>query len=73
MIIHENYSTTTHDSDIAIMILSTPFEYNKYVRPACLPEPNFVPQGGSKCIISGWGKTERGQKFLSSKFIIKNA
>ena len=61
LIINENYSESNHDSDIAIMILVSPFSHNKYVRPACLPEPDFEPRGGAKCIISGWGKTEKGE------------
>ena len=48
-----------HDSDIAILKLSSPLTFNAHVRPACLP-PNqdFSPEnveGNVKGVISGWG------------------
>ena len=58
------------DNDIAVMVTGSPFEYTEYVRPACLPEsaafnPLKLKSSSDitdvrKCIISGWGTTEKG-------------
>ena len=39
-------------NDIAIMIVKKPFKYTDYVRPACLPSPDFTFNNG-RMIISG--------------------
>ena len=47
-----------HDSDIAILKLSSPLTFNDHVKPACLP-PNedFYPEneGNVRGVVSGWG------------------
>ena len=52
--------------DISVMVVSTPFEYTDYVRPACLPDTSGFKitkarERKPRCIISGWGTTEKGQ------------
>ena len=46
------------DSDVAIIKLSSPLNFNSDVRPACLP-PNqsFYPEndGKNNAVASGWG------------------
>ncbi|CAG5076768.1 Oidioi.mRNA.OKI2018_I69.PAR.g8540.t1.cds [Oikopleura dioica] len=49
------------NNDISIMVTDTAFQFNDYVKPACLPPKNFKPVGGD-CIISGWGHTSSGGK-----------
>jgi len=34
----DSYNPLNYDSDIAIIVLSSPVEFNFYVRPACIPE-----------------------------------
>ena len=41
------------------MVTDSAFEFNDYVKPACLPPRNFKPVGGD-CIISGFGHTSQG-------------
>ncbi|CAG5076771.1 Oidioi.mRNA.OKI2018_I69.PAR.g8541.t1.cds [Oikopleura dioica] len=47
------------NNDIAIMVTDTAFQFNDYVKPACLPPKNFKPVGGY-CFISGWDHTASG-------------
>ena len=61
VIIHENYNTNTIDNDIAILKLKTPLKFNDNVRPACLPQDNFVPENfGGIGVVSGWGTLTEG-------------
>jgi len=62
-IIHPDYNARRVMNDIAIMIMKKPFKYTDYVRPACLPSPDFTFNNG-RMIISGTGDTT-GNKDLS--------
>jgi secreted trypsin-like serine protease len=57
VIAHPNWSGRTLDYDIALFKLAKPVMFNKYVKPACLPEKELAPNTKSKCYITGWGKT----------------
>ena len=46
-------------NDVAVMNLAEPFYYTEYVRPACLPSPNFTFDNG-RMIVSGTGNTDQG-------------
>ncbi|XP_077871099.1 ovochymase-1 [Ictidomys tridecemlineatus] len=57
IIVHEDFDIVTYDSDIALIQLSSPLEYNSVVRPVCLPhsmEPLFSSE---ICTVTGWGST----------------
>lgn len=50
------------EHDIALLITKTPIQYNEYIRPICLPDPekdiiksNKYQQ--SSCFVAGWGNT----------------
>lgn len=57
---HDQYDSMTTYNDIALIKLSKPVMFNKYVQPACLPTGN-VPVG-SKCYITGYGHTSAKSK-----------
>uniref|UniRef100_A0A8C9Q841 Peptidase S1 domain-containing protein n=1 Tax=Spermophilus dauricus TaxID=99837 RepID=A0A8C9Q841_SPEDA len=44
-------------SDITLMQLHVPVNFNSHVLPACLPESSTKPDPKSSCWISGWGMT----------------
>ncbi|KAM5156200.1 serine protease 40-like [Callospermophilus lateralis] len=44
-------------SDITLMKLHVPVNFNSHVLPACLPESSTKPDPKSSCWISGWGMT----------------
>ncbi|CAF0998247.1 unnamed protein product, partial [Brachionus calyciflorus] len=39
--VHEGYSTESALNDIAIIKLSRPVEYNRFIQPSCLPNPKI--------------------------------
>lgn len=64
VICHAGYDRANLKNDIAIMRLSAPLRYNRYVRPICLPSEftagrNFHrgPPPGTICTAVGWGAT----------------
>jgi secreted trypsin-like serine protease len=56
--IHPTYNATEHVDDIAILLLSSPFNLTKYVQLACLP--GVQPQPNDTVIIAGWGSAVYG-------------
>uniref|UniRef100_A0A8C5RB16 Transmembrane serine protease 13 n=1 Tax=Leptobrachium leishanense TaxID=445787 RepID=A0A8C5RB16_9ANUR len=54
---HEDYNTNTDDFDMALMRLRSPFAYTASIQPACLPMVGQTFNPGTKCWISGFGKT----------------
>merc|ERR1712212_579967 len=52
---HPSYNPRQLDYDIALFELARPITFNKYVSPVCLPSAD--PPVGTKCYITGWGKT----------------
>ncbi|CAG9768789.1 unnamed protein product [Ceutorhynchus assimilis] len=64
VVVHEFYSKTNLRNDIALMKLSAPIRYNRYVRPICLPSETTSgkdylnsPTAGTICTTVGWGAT----------------
>ncbi|XP_023709666.1 venom protease-like [Cryptotermes secundus] len=54
--IHPNYKPPKYYNDIAILKLSRHVEYNRYVRPICLPEPDWRKTfAGTPAVLTGWG------------------
>lgn len=52
------------DSDIALLQLAEPLEFNRYVRPVCLPAEEEAVQPSSVCVVTGWGAHEEGMRSL---------
>lgn len=52
---HAKYDAMSMNNDMALIKLSKPVMFNKYVQPACLPSQN--PPVGAKCYITGYGHT----------------
>jgi len=55
VIVHPGYNPNVLNNDIALLKLSAPVAFNKFVSPICLPEVGAEP--GTECFITGWGKT----------------
>ena len=56
--IHEKFQLYNFANDIAIIQLSSPATFNKYVRTLCLPKSDVI-QPRQKMYAMGWGSTKR--------------
>ncbi|KAM6930033.1 chymotrypsin-like elastase family member 2A [Lycodopsis pacificus] len=59
VIMHEYYDDRTYDNDVALLILSSPFNFTDHVQPVCIPH-NVTHEfilNFSHCFITGWGST----------------
>lgn len=54
IIVHPNYYYLTTTNDIAIVKVNTPFRFNTYVSPVCLPKDKL--QAGQNGFVTGWGE-----------------
>lgn len=52
------------DSDIALLHLAEPLEFNHYVRPVCLPAAGEAAQPSRVCVVTGWGARGKGMQSL---------
>ncbi|XP_041891557.1 ovochymase-2 isoform X1 [Corvus kubaryi] len=57
-ITHPSFNETTLDSDIALLQLAEPLEFNPSVLPVCLPDKEEVLQPSRMCVVTGWGAPE---------------
>merc|ERR1712048_474802 len=55
IIAHPRYGRLNYD--IALLELESPVKFGKHVQPVCLPAQGTKPAVGTKCYITGWGKT----------------
>uniref|UniRef100_A0A1B0BPQ0 Peptidase S1 domain-containing protein n=1 Tax=Glossina palpalis gambiensis TaxID=67801 RepID=A0A1B0BPQ0_9MUSC len=58
---HEKFSKRNFDNDIALIRLSRSLNYERSVRPICLPERQDADYFKKYGVISGWGLTEKGK------------
>ncbi|XP_069582875.1 vitamin K-dependent protein C-like [Ranitomeya imitator] len=62
IITHPNFKAETVDNDIALLRLSQPAVYSKYVLPICLPSYGLANKiltlEGTETIVTGWGNQE---------------
>ena len=59
VILHQSFDINTFDNDIALLKLARPIRWSRYVRPVCLPPPNFEFKAGTRCNILGWGMASK--------------
>lgn len=57
---NSNYDRSDMRNDIALMKMEFPLNYNRWVRPICLPDINLEftkskPKNGTLCTVVGWG------------------
>lgn len=57
---HPHFNPLTLDFDVAVVELSSPLTFNKFVQPVCLPSALQKFPAGWKCMISGWGNIKEG-------------
>ncbi|XP_020857004.1 complement factor I isoform X2 [Phascolarctos cinereus] len=72
VIIHENYSGTTYQNDIALIEMQkhqtkATCELINTV-PACVPWSNYLFSSGDKCFVSGIGRNEEAKNIFKLKW-----
>ncbi|XP_053679073.1 CLIP domain-containing serine protease B4-like [Anopheles nili] len=77
LIIHEHYTGTHTDraNDIALIKLDGLVEYNPFVKPICLPEPNTPNKEKlyfGNMWAAGWGRTETASGSRFKMFVALN-
>lgn len=55
VISHSSYREEGSQGDIALIRLSNPVNFTRYVRPICLPAANASFPNGLHCTVTGWG------------------
>ncbi|XP_047386486.1 serine protease 42-like [Sciurus carolinensis] len=70
IIVHPKFKTTaTVKNDIALLHLLYPVNYTSTIHPICVPSEAFQVQAGTKCWVTGWGKTEEGEDTPSAEIL----
>lgn len=57
---HPSFNRNTFDSDISLVKLSSPVNFNRYLLPVCLAASNSSFYKGTTAWATGWGVTESG-------------
>ncbi|KAG8513569.1 LOW QUALITY PROTEIN: Polyserase-2, partial [Galemys pyrenaicus] len=55
VISHSSYHQEGSQGDIALLRLSKPVNFSRYIRPVCLPAANASFPNGLMCTVTGWG------------------
>ena len=58
IVLHSDYTTGNFNNDIALLHLEQPVEYNKFVKPICINDGAISYPTGTKCMVTGWGRTQ---------------
>jgi len=56
IIVHPKWDARKLNNDIAMFELEKPIQFDDNVMPVCMPQDD--PPVGTKCYITGWGKTK---------------
>uniref|UniRef100_A0A452GEX2 Ovochymase 1 n=1 Tax=Gopherus agassizii TaxID=38772 RepID=A0A452GEX2_9SAUR len=67
IVVHPEFDTVSYDSDIALIQLDAPLEYNTVVRPICLPNSTQPLSSSVLCTMTGWGSTQEADGSLASR------
>ncbi|XP_044532995.1 serine protease 42-like [Gracilinanus agilis] len=68
-----------YKNDLALVQLASPVTYNQMIQPVCLPTDRLHLKNGTRCWVTGWGKTSTEESVTKSsvlheadQFIIEN-
>ncbi|XP_059608271.1 phenoloxidase-activating factor 2-like [Phlebotomus argentipes] len=60
IISHPSYDIKTLANNVALLVLTAPFQLADHINPICLPQQNFLSTSDA-CYASGWGKDVFGK------------
>ena len=69
--VHPEFDLGDYSNDIAIIRLDQDAAWSSSIRPACLSDPSFVPEG-LMGVVAGWGGTQDILRGKSHNFSIKD-
>lgn len=55
---HPEYDDPAFDKDVAVMKTVEPIEFSERMQPIPLPEKGRPIKGGTKIMVSGWGRMQ---------------
>uniref|UniRef100_A0A8C3FWA9 Peptidase S1 domain-containing protein n=1 Tax=Chrysemys picta bellii TaxID=8478 RepID=A0A8C3FWA9_CHRPI len=64
---HPSYTDIGSSGDIALVELETPVNFNRVIRPICLPASSVEFPAGMECWVTGWGDTQYGESLEAPK------
>uniref|UniRef100_H3BG09 Suppressor of tumorigenicity 14 protein homolog n=1 Tax=Latimeria chalumnae TaxID=7897 RepID=H3BG09_LATCH len=60
IIVHNSFSISTYDNDVALLELETPITFSNLISPVCLPAKTHDFPAGSNTWVTGWGALKEG-------------
>jgi len=54
-VVHPKYNTHTHDYDVGVVEVATPFIMSPVRKPIALVKGGEDPAAGERVVVSGWG------------------
>ncbi|KAL4711633.1 hypothetical protein ACJJTC_011341 [Scirpophaga incertulas] len=66
---HPQYDDPKFDKDVAVMKTVNPMNFSTTMRPIPLPPRGRPMEGGSKIIVSGWGRMENGASTIPKRLM----
>ncbi|XP_025233544.1 serine protease 42 [Theropithecus gelada] len=64
--VHPKFSTVKAvQNDLALLRLHHPVNFTSNIQPICIPQENFQVEARTRCWVTGWGKTQEGERLTS--------
>lgn len=67
IISHHSYQQEGSQGDIALLRLSQPVIFSRYIRPICLPAANASFPNGLLCTVTGWGHVDPSVSLMAPR------
>ena len=66
--LHERFFAGSLHNDLALLRLAVSLDWEEapQVSPACLPEPQQLPEPGTRCWVTGWGQVNTGLSLVNT-------
>ncbi|XP_063375184.1 trypsin-3-like [Cydia amplana] len=66
---HPEYDDPPFDKDVAVMKTVDPITFSDTMQPIPLPKPRRPMRGGTKIMVSGWGRTKQGASSIPERLM----
>ncbi|XP_073967347.1 transmembrane protease serine 9-like [Choristoneura fumiferana] len=66
---HPEYDDPPFDKDVAVMKTVDPITFSDTIQPIDLPKINRPIRGGTKIMVSGWGRTKQGASSIPERLM----